>query len=237
MSQDNDGVDDRTQMGDAAVLSFDRLNPFSIAFWCNPDNTTSKIIVSKIQSMGNVVGYQINHELSAGDHVVRVTLRNACNDNIDRETSGAVLVAGSWRHIVVTYDGSSAASGVLVYASGSSVAMTTNNDSLTASIDNNIQFQVSGRAGANLTFAGLIAYVEVWNRAIVSQEVLQSKNYPGSITRGLVGFWPLWGTASPEPDYSGQKNNGTVTGAIKGTTEPPINGIFTVPRPELIHAF
>lgn len=87
------------------------------------------------------------------------------------------------------------------------------------------------------TFDGLIANLHIFSRKIVTGEVQQMMFYPGSIRRNLVGFWPLWGSTSPEPDLTGNGNNGTISGAIKGLIESPVNGIFTIPQPQLTGAF
>jgi hypothetical protein len=44
-------------------------------------------------------------------------------------------------------------------------------------------------------------------------------------TQVVAGFWPLWGLSSPEPDLSGNRNDGTVTGAVR-SNHPPIT-LFT----------
>ena len=62
-------------------------------------------------------------------------------------------------------------------------------------------------------------------------EIRNLVKYPGSVGEGLVGFWPLWGSSSVEPDYSGFQDNGVVTGAVRGNSDPPVNGIFQVNSP------
>lgn len=66
-----------------------------------------------------------------------------------------------------------------------------------------------------------IAYVQVYNRQLTDDEVKQIMHYPGSVN-GLVGYWPVWGVTSPEPDLSGLGNTGTVTEAAESTNGPPI---------------
>lgn len=82
-----------------------------------------------------------------------------------------------------------------------------------------------------------IAHMQVWNRELSEGEIYQALRFPGSITQNLQIFSPYWGTTSPEPDYSGNGNNGTVTGAIKGTTDPPINGLYYPSRPQMAGIF
>jgi hypothetical protein len=77
-----------------------------------------------------------------------------------------------------------------------------------------------GGANGTPTFKGSIAEVGYWNTLLNQNEIaaLQSGVSPNKIRRGsLVGYFPLYGAGSPEPDYSGNKNNGTLTGT---TTVP-----------------
>ena len=65
------------------------------------------------------------------------------------------------------------------------------------------------------TFKGTIAEVGIWNDILNSSEIaaLEAGVSPNRIRRSaLAGYFPLYGAHSPEPDYSGNKDNGTLTG-------------------------
>ena len=72
-------------------------------------------------------------------------------------------------------------------------------------------------------FNGKIDDIGIWNRALTQQEITTMynsvevptysdtcNNVSGSLTQGLVGYWPFCGNAN---DDSGNGNNGTVNGA------------------------
>ena len=70
-------------------------------------------------------------------------------------------------------------------------------------------------------FSGKIDDIGIWNRALTQQEITaiynqvssysdNCNNVSGSLTQGLVGYWPFCGNAN---DDSGNGNNGTVNGA------------------------
>jgi hypothetical protein len=72
-------------------------------------------------------------------------------------------------------------------------------------------------------FKGKIDDIGIWNRALTQQEITTMyssvevptysdtcNNVSGSLTNGLVGYWPFCGNAN---DDSGNGNNGTVIGA------------------------
>ena len=73
-------------------------------------------------------------------------------------------------------------------------------------------------------FDGKIDDIGIWNRALSQQEITTMYNgvnysdtcnaVSGSLTNGLVGYWPFCGNAN---DDSGNGNNGTVNGATLST--------------------
>lgn len=76
-------------------------------------------------------------------------------------------------------------------------------------------------------FKGKIDDIGIWNRALTQQEITTiynsveiptysdtCNNVSGSLTQGLVGYWPFCGNAN---DDSGKGNNGTVNGATLTT--------------------
>jgi hypothetical protein len=95
-------------------------------------------------------------------------------------------------------------------------------------------------AGRN--FAGRIARCALWNVTLTNIEVaaLATGALPISIRPGNLMLWEeLHGLVSPEPDYSGNKNNGILTGTAFAFGPPvmpftprwPITTPFTVPPP------
>ena len=42
----------------------------------------------------------------------------------------------------------------------------------------------------------------------------------------LIGYWPLWGVESPEPDMAGG-NDMTVNGPVESSEAPPVWGLGT----------
>lgn len=70
-------------------------------------------------------------------------------------------------------------------------------------------------------FQGVISYGQIFNRELNKMEIQQAMYIPGSVS-GLVGYWGLWGSNSPEIDLSGQGNSGTVNGATESSDGPPV---------------
>jgi len=75
-------------------------------------------------------------------------------------------------------------------------------------------------------FDGLIAEVGIWDVALTDAEIASlAKGFSPLLVRpqNLKGYWPLWGTGSPERDYSGLGSHATVTGTVNaGNKHPPV---------------
>jgi hypothetical protein len=130
--------------------------------------------------------------------------------------SGFSFISSKWYHVVFTWNGLSAGS----MATQSFINGALNNSyggvggtpSLSASpmSFNSIDYV---NAGANVTT--YLAELAWWNVILTQLEVTALyQGFRPSVIRpkALIGWWPLSGLQSPEPDLSGFHNNGTLTG-------------------------
>ena len=113
---------------DAANLSFGNNTvdvPFSISFWINPTGVTgSQILFSKyngttdneylIQLLGNKV-------------LIELFSQSLLLAYLDVRSVSGVITLGVWNHIVVTYSGNSAVSGIKVYVNAALSTVDTTN--------------------------------------------------------------------------------------------------------------
>jgi hypothetical protein len=125
----------------------------------------------------------------------------------------------------------SAATGLIVYTNGVSSGTFANSNAL--GTGNTQTFKIGTDSPNNVDYfvAGSIAEVAVWSVALTSTEVTAYNNGAPAKTiqpSSLVGYWPLRGY-SPEPDLSGNANNGTLTGTTVDYQPPP----FVVWSPQL----
>ena len=77
----------------------------------------------------------------------------------------------------------------------------------------------------NTSFNGPIAEVAVWSVALTAGEAAAyNAGCPAYMIRpkSLLGYWPLWGLVSPEPDLSGLKFALTLTGAPAKANHAPV---------------
>ena len=151
-----DNVDDRITHGD--IHDFERTDTFTLSCWVKSAlaaPTQLDFILTKLAQGGSIPGYALAlHGSVAGDpydfqlrgvtngQKVKVRFTRPSNTN--------------FQYVVVTYDGSSLASGVSCYVNGSLQTNTVVDDDLASSILNNASFDIGDRDGNLSNFAGVI---------------------------------------------------------------------------------
>ena len=195
-------------------------NNYTISGWFNANvffntNISDRSIVSKVQSTGWYGGYEVMIGGLSNDitHV-----GNVGGNNFNVGSTGYNI--NTWYMFTATYNGSIMnlyMNGVLVNSQPKSGNLETGNLPLRFGMrDGNFQY-----------FNGKIDDIGIWNRALTQQEITTMynsievptysdtcNNVSGSLTQGLVGYWPFCGNAN---DDSGNGNNGTVNGATLST--------------------
>lgn len=150
-------------------FDFERTDPFSIAVWIK---TTSVNVDDFIFGKNTgAAGYQMH--LRTTNNEIRVRISNAGGNRILLDTVGVNVRDGEWHHIVLTYDGSSLASGVNVYVDSIASTKSVVNDTLTSSILNNTDL-VIGNEEKDVTtkfFTGAMDYVGIYDNELTSVEV------------------------------------------------------------------
>jgi hypothetical protein len=126
----------------------------------------------------------------------------------------------TWYHRAAVYD---TTNGLKAYQNGTSYGTATANGNLAfGSVVMNIG-QDPTTAGRGVY--GNLADFAIWNVALSAAEILSLSQgiRPNAIrTLNLIGWWPIDGLASPEPDLSGAKHNATLNGTPTLGFGPPI---------------
>jgi hypothetical protein len=130
---------------------------------------------------------------------------------------------GTWHHFIFTIDG---AGNYRYFVDGAADKTGTYTASATTIDELAIGCQRVG--GVNgLFFPGVLAEVATWTAYLTLQDArtLYAGFPPSYVRRTLLrAYWPLLGADSPEPDYSGGKFAGTLTGTA-AAPHPPVNSI------------
>ncbi|MBI1858602.1 MAG: Ig-like domain-containing protein [Candidatus Melainabacteria bacterium] len=193
-----DGVNDFVQVANSSPLNFTATTPFTFEFWINADTQAGKpsYIFSKRPGYGRV-GYEI-------------LLYNTVNQNLylrlfDTNGFDNILVlspspANQWTHVVVSYDGSSKASGVKFYYNGELKSIFVGIDKLSSSTKFDLgSLRLGATEYGGYSFKGALGDVRVYNKALSQAEILQ--NYRSEQAKYFQG--PNIISLSPADDSTG----------------------------------
>lgn len=126
---------------------------------------------------------------------------------------------GGWHHIAWTYDDSSTANDPVMYLDGVSVTVTEDQAPSGTLVNAASPFRFGNGDPTTGHFNGRLAEIGYWNRILSAGEIatIAGGTAYGCAPSGLVAYWPLAGTASPEPE-SVAGADGTVTGTASQTS-------------------
>jgi hypothetical protein len=198
--------------------------------------TASRTVSLWLKTAGNISGRQ-----SAVVWGTQVGCYGKFNINVSRNSGSsislitgcgiydnpAVVLDNNWHNIICVFDSSLGLNTATAryYLDGVLLSNNGGGSFLTANINTQPGPIVFGRDGTNDILNGKLDDVAIWSRALSQQEITamynQVSNYSdtcnnvsGSLTQGLVGYWPFCGNAN---DDSGHGNNGVVNGATLTT--------------------
>ena len=170
-----DGTDDYVDIADNDNLSFGdgaTDSPFSISTWVKMDDAT------KFRAVGKYGASKVEYLLAtdASDKISFNLYDDSTSGKIGRKFNTALTsYQGQWIHFVATYNGNSNASGLKIYLNGARVDDTNNVSGTYTAMENTTQPLYFGKL--TTTYAnGNIASVQIYNRELSSNEVLQNYN-------------------------------------------------------------
>jgi cytochrome c553 len=178
-------LDGSTAIDLGKVANFGRADKFSFGAWINPSSTEAGTIIARMDDAAANRGYDLliaNGKLEA--HVISTWPANAL-----RIEAKQPLAAGQWHHVFVTYDGSSKAAGLKLYADGEPLEITVSNDTLSGnSKPVNVPLLV-GRRSTSAAFKGAVDEVRIYARELAPAEV-----------RDAMGVDPIGETLAIDPE-------------------------------------
>lgn len=217
MARDFDGLDDDIDV----TWGIDpNTTTFTLVGWVKADsfNGTSNCVIAQ-QLDGTGAGRTILSAInSSGNYKLETVIGGV-------STPGSTtLSTGVYYHVAVTT--SSTGSGTVnIYLNGVLDGTSTRDPE---AANGHLRFgRHKSPSTSNEEWDGRMAHFLCYNRTLSAAEIKQCMYYPGSIKNGLVFYLPLFGSASPEPDYSGNGKSGTLeNGTASSTDNPPINGLY-----------
>lgn len=230
MARDFDGVTDRIDYTNSIDWS---TTPLTCAFWCYPETLGSPQMFASLAPVGEATsGIEVNNVNTAriGMWIPRST------SALFREAANSTVVASTWQHFVVTWDGGTAQTGIKIYKNGSEVGSYANGSdgsgTLTAAGG---MVSLGAHKYRDLdTWDGRMAEFGLWNRVLSAGEIaaLAKKYCPSFFLSGLKIYAPL--VRDPYNLMSGDA--GTLDGTTVVVHPPvirPVGAVFASLTPNL----
>ena len=181
----------------AGVAEYDIGDHFTMSAWVKPDKASGAIL-SRMSDTAR--GKGIGLYLREGKLHFHFT--SSYEEDAIRMDTGAVLPVGEWHHVAVTYNGTSAASGVHIYVDGLAVTAGASQDTLYRPFRNagakfREPFRIGGGGGKDNRFQGAIDEVLLYGRVLGADElaVIASR----SLAPGSNGWrWSYLATGAPD---------------------------------------
>lgn len=188
------GTDEYATFGN--VLSFERNQSFSFSSWFRCLASASWYILLSKNLSSPFTGYQVTID-SSGCLGLWLEYNDGAGNRLYTRTT-ASYCDGAWHHCVVTYDGSSLASGVLIYIDGSTASIAYVYDNLTSNIANTAALMLGGRTDGGFCYVGYLDEVAAYDKALTLTEAqwIYNSGLPRSLTASgcpsnLVAWWRM----------------------------------------------
>lgn len=202
------------------VGNFTRDDPFSISLWVQtPDLKSRAVILSRSKAWTDAASR--GYELLLEDGKLSVALIHFYPGNAIRVRATEALPREEWKHVTLTYDGSSRASGLLLYVDGKPIPTEIVRDNLTREItgggNNNI---VIGQRMRDKGFKnGLVDEVSVFNQALSPSAVAAVASGNETFSPDLEAFLQAYSPEIQTLQKTLQEARKKRSGLVKGIKE------------------
>jgi hypothetical protein len=151
------------------VGNFERTDTFSYGGWVKPQKKAKDgALLARMDGANSYRGY----DMLLGDGKISVHIINKWPANAIKVNTKKSLQPDQWQHVLVTYDGSSQASGIKIYVDGDQWQWDIEQDGLTETIKTDKTLLIGSRHPGS-RFRGEIDEVYVFDRCLEPAEVKQ----------------------------------------------------------------
>jgi hypothetical protein len=168
--------------------NFERTDSFSVELWFNASAARPTALIGHAADAPTRRGWFISAFGSRTSYTmigIALVSNEATNNFINVLTTISSFSTNVWHHVVVTYNGSSAASGIKCYINNSSRTFTVVQNTLTGTILNTEKLWI-GRSYAYGYFPGKVDDVVIYPRVLSASEASQRYN-GGAGTESVFG--------------------------------------------------
>jgi len=223
-----DGVDDLVTMGDVLDTSDTGADPLSLSLWFKTTDSSTQVLVGKQNTNFPYEGYSI---AIVSVNKIYFNIGNYTGNKYIQLKSATIssISDGNWHHLVVTYDGSRAASGVNIYLDNSALGLSIGKNVPPEATQNTQDFMIAARGTSSsntLRFDGNIDEVAYFTSELSASNVntIYGTGVPNDISSlNPVGWWRCGdGDTSPTlTDNGSGGNNGTMENFSTFSTDVP----------------
>ena len=175
-----------------------------------PQNGWTVFDVTLHKTIGTVTGY------NSGTGALGVTAAAfAFSAGTDLLIVSPLVTLNAWQLGGCVWTGTAS----LAYVNGALVGSNSNANTIPSGI-NSSQIGAENNNGIGFAYNGSEAEVAVYPCALTSGDETTAQNSSGipfnqlSLSCAPAAYWPLYGTTSPEPDFSGNGNAMSITGSV-----------------------
>jgi len=223
-----DGVDDYVTMGDVLDTSDTGADAFSISAWYKTSNSGTQMIVTKWSNASPINGYALFLQGSSQMRFFMGSFVGNAYLNVTSNTTSS-FTDGNWHHVVLTYDGSRASSGIKIYVDTSLITLNTLRDVAPVGVNNSQEFMIGVRGEASnnaFPFDGNIDEVSYFNSELSASDItsIYNSGVPNDISSLSPLSWWRCGDGDTSPtltDNGSASNNGTMTNFSTFSTDVP----------------
>lgn len=154
-----------------APFNFERTDAFSISAWIYKNSLGyggNAPLIAHQNFGGTWIGWKFREPDNTGVLMFQM-VNSGATQSIDVSTPAGSIATGSWKHILMTYDGSSNASGVHIYINGVNQILTVVQNNLSTTIKNAEPFNI-GNWGDSYNYDGIVDEVSIFNRCLSTVE-------------------------------------------------------------------
>lgn len=201
-----------------------RTDSWSTSFWCRVAvDGTLRFLVCKRSNSSPFTGWSISTQ--NGRIGLQLVANAAANHLYAQSVLNASMRSGVWHHVVVTYAGTSAVSGVKIYIDGVSVTIATVANTLgTADIVATTVFRLGSAPEVGAVLIGSLTMVRMHSRVLTAAEVLDL--YYDDLDAAPDGAALMTDGSGTTLTGTGTMPNGTIT-TPAWTTETPMRSRST----------
>lgn len=163
------------------IANFARTEPFSVSLWIN--QTTQANYPNPIVHYNGTTGWYIYISPTGG---LTFSIVHAAGGNITVYAAAGTIVAGTWTHLTVTYDGNSLNTGMNMYIDGSDAAAGRSGSALTGTTTFSGVCEIA-RGNAGSYYIGKLDEIMIFDRelSVAEAEYLYRNGYGYAAVDGV----------------------------------------------------